>query len=264
MPSDPRSGLTKSLRKLRSLRSIKQKHESAASFNPQPNCRLLQLPAELRNSIYECALASDLDPEERIDLHTLRLPPLAYTCRQMLFETPWVYFSCNRFTLPLRETEHARIPKLLEPVASGTMAILKRHGVENIPIKDARIEKQQPICGRLRKSTTIHLTSFQTSPPCIISTDNVWTSWRPKLESWKLRDEERGPTVEEVIAVGQYMHRACRRVWLNPAVFLYVNLVYRDVRKLNKWRAEGSVPSKMPVKAYDHLQKIKARMDRRS
>lgn len=70
------------------------------SSNPQGRCRLLELPAELRNRIYHYALV-----EEQIDVATtyrhgiqiIKAPGLLETCRTARSEASAIYYSLNAF-----------------------------------------------------------------------------------------------------------------------------------------------------------------------
>lgn len=69
----------------------------ALSTTPPQRCRLLELPAELRNAIYELVLQE----EEVIELAHLPIPALAATCHQIQQECIPMYFSINRFSVTL-------------------------------------------------------------------------------------------------------------------------------------------------------------------
>ncbi|KAK4614069.1 hypothetical protein CLAFUW4_09687 [Fulvia fulva] len=261
VPPTPKRGPSRGVSKARSQNSLRRKRTAKAAFAPQPDSRLLQLPAELRNTIYEYALHR---PDDRIRFYRLRLPCLVFTCRQTVLETPSIFFTCNAFSLTLRETGHARIPRLLDPPAFTSLSMLRQFGAKNIPIKDVRFEKQQPLCGSRRNDTKLLLLATIVSPPTPDSswlqiTEEAWPSWKPTLDDWKLRDPDRGPTIEEVIEVGLYMRTAFRVIYKHPLVWLYVNWVYRNVRKLNEWRANGAIPGEFPIRANDRLQRIRTR-----
>lgn len=73
--------------------------------------RLLELPAELRNTIYEMVLiqpdsidvklkAIRVNNEARLIAYSIAIPPLLVTCRAIHGETVKLFFSANAFTFP--------------------------------------------------------------------------------------------------------------------------------------------------------------------
>jgi len=77
------------------------------TFRPKtPRCYLLELPAELRDAIYEFALTSSkatvtfrLDPWQRDTYSQALQPPLTRVSRQLRQETLPVYYGSNTFVL---------------------------------------------------------------------------------------------------------------------------------------------------------------------
>ena len=69
--------------------------ESASATS---SCRLLELPAELRNQIYELAFTTDQDSEGKVDLFAGKAPTksLLLTCRQIHSEAHGIYNTAYR------------------------------------------------------------------------------------------------------------------------------------------------------------------------
>ena len=89
----PMSSLSASLEPIRSLRKTPQ-------INTSPRCRLLELPAELRNQIYELVLTQNLrcrrDPPPGTGV-SLPGPGLLRTCKMIYQEALALYYRYTTF-----------------------------------------------------------------------------------------------------------------------------------------------------------------------
>ncbi|KAK4613536.1 hypothetical protein CLAFUW4_08898 [Fulvia fulva] len=89
------------------LRALFPKSEPQ-EWHLQPNCRLLQLPGELRNRIYHLVLIDDHeennpirwedDLSHRIKLKGMKMPALVGTCRQVQHEALTYLFRFGKFS----------------------------------------------------------------------------------------------------------------------------------------------------------------------
>lgn len=70
---------------------------------PAQSCRLLALPPELRNRIYEFSLVAEAG-HITVTLST-KQPPLLHTCTQIRAEAKSMWYNSNRFQIPVRDCD---------------------------------------------------------------------------------------------------------------------------------------------------------------
>ncbi|KAK4613958.1 hypothetical protein CLAFUW4_09623 [Fulvia fulva] len=107
----------------------------------QQHCRLLQLPAELRNQIWREALVKD--DNERIDLAHLPKPSLLCTCRQIEAEALRIFFFANRFVLNIVITEEWRVQPYTDDSAIRWTLNAEKRGL-SIAIRDVYFTFERP------------------------------------------------------------------------------------------------------------------------
>lgn len=100
----------------------------AASTDP---CRLLSLPPELRNRIYECvlrerasgrfiALSKDVDPDYDAQSDNLKLPALLQTNSQIRQEAMGIFYRLHKFYFTAHDSLAPVLPCSLGYVMNGT------------------------------------------------------------------------------------------------------------------------------------------------
>ncbi|CAK4034157.1 Hypothetical predicted protein [Lecanosticta acicola] len=68
-----------------------------SSSSDSGKCKLLELPAELRNDIYRLVLVPEDDAAVDIDANGYDRPGLLSTCKQIYYEARKIFYAENKF-----------------------------------------------------------------------------------------------------------------------------------------------------------------------
>jgi hypothetical protein len=119
-------------------------------LNPKKRCRLLELPAELRDAIYEFALTSSkptvtfqLDKYQKDSYAQAIQPALTRVSRQIRAESLPVYYACNDFILHTDPTKCIDARRWMECISAHILKLRRLEvWVRYVPLTNDRATSQ--------------------------------------------------------------------------------------------------------------------------